>query len=177
MARWRRPYRARDRLIAQAFAVVASVLWLGTVLYYTVVRPATSAWWLPPLAIGSLIAAIVIQLRVNAQGVAVGEPGIRVRTAWRTRIVPWSDVRQVLVVDDPRYRNRALVIDTHGGERIPTPIFRDADRPFRSGGPLGYVGLFGSDLDALAQTLNETAREHNKGHDRPPTLMSGGTPS
>ena len=144
--------------------MVASVLWLGTILYYAVVRPPASAWWWPPLAIGAMITAIAIQFRVNAQGVAVGEPGIRVRTTWRTRVVPWSDVRQALVVEDPRYRNRGLVIETHGGERIRTPIYRSDLRPFRSTGPRGHVALFGSDLDALAQALDAMAREH---HSRP----------
>jgi Protein of unknown function (DUF2581). len=138
------------------------VLLVWTVLLYVVVWPATSAWWWPPLATGIAAVAIALQFRANAQGVTVGEPGIRVRTPWRTRVVPWSDVRQVLVVDDPRYRNRALVIDTYGGERIRTPIFRADRRPFRSTGPHGHVGLSGSDLDALARTLTGMAHDRNR---------------
>jgi hypothetical protein len=168
--------------------VAAAALLIWTVILNVVVRPVTSAPWLPPLALGLAIAAIAVQFRANAQGVAVSEPGIRVRSTWRTRVVPWSDVRQVLVVDDPRYRNRNLVIEAHGRERIRTPIYRSDLRPFRSTGPLGHVALSGRDLDALAQALDEMARSRGEGSagvraapgsgpSQGASVASGGTPS
>jgi Bacterial PH domain len=147
-------------MLRHAFSTVVALV-VGWGLATTLVAQSASlgrfASWFPGVAMSLYVVAVLLQFRTNMAGIAVGEPGVRIRTAWRTRIVPWPSIQRALVVEDPRYRNWMVVIDTHDGERIRTPIVRDGHRPLRSLGPAGHVTLYLSELKELARTLDAMA--------------------
>lgn len=174
MHQWTRPYGQRFRASQLIYAVFFSVAW-WSVLLCSVLYPFTSAGSAADnsrLPVGFaivLVIGILFQLsvwRIRAIGLDVGEPGVRVRWFFHSLVIRWVDVHRVLIVDDPQYRGRAIVIIDRYGTRIPTPVWR---REWlrrhlwlgRSAPPT--IGRIDADeLEALPQTLEAMTAERKR---------------
>jgi hypothetical protein len=106
------------------------------------------------LAFGTLWQTLL--WRTALIGLYVGEPGIRLRTLFRARTIPWQDVHRVRVVEDFRYDNRVLVIVAHDGTHVQTPVWQSVR--WQSRGPASKVTLPAAELGALAAYLDATVR-------------------
>jgi hypothetical protein len=160
MARWTQPYqrgaRAAGLVVAALSSMVALVVVCATYLVPGMAPTERGANWaavLVPIAFFTLWVAMA--WRIALVGVSVGDRGIRVRSVLRTQVIEWTDVHRVVAVDDPTFRNRAVVVVTRDGTRLPI-LWRHvfSFRPTRPAqavsAPGAVVEQLAADLDAMA---------------------------
>ncbi len=161
MARWTQPYgrgsRVAGLVVATFMSLVALVVVCATFLVPGITpaeRGVTKAAVLVPIAIYSLWLAVL--WRTVLVGVSVGDQGIRVRSLVRTQVIEWADVHRVLAVDDPQFRNRAVVVVTRDGTRLPI-LWRLVYVSFRQTRPAMAVSAPGRVVEELASYLDAMA--------------------
>jgi hypothetical protein len=90
------------RTLAYARAGLLSIALLSP-LVYVAYRTAGEASLVRILPLAVFVAVLqVLVWRHPLVGLEVGDRGIRLRTMWSRRLVPWEEVQRALVVEDPR---------------------------------------------------------------------------
>jgi Bacterial PH domain len=125
MTRWHRPHGVTDDMVYSVIAMSVFVL-VGFL-----------AWWsngglgdgLAPLAGYGVVVTFVVlyHWRWNRVGVFVGDEGIRVRSVWRTRTLPWNAVARIetgpiVTRLGSRPPGEAVWIRLHEGEPVQTRV-------------------------------------------------------
>jgi hypothetical protein len=143
-SRWRQPYRSEaDETARQVIGVGLALAGLfpvcGTAV--TTARPG------PTLAALAFVAVWETMLwRAFPVGLYVSESGVKVRTVWRSRVLPWSAVTRVRAGPATGSAASAVWISTTTGPDVETPIWRRGPRVWRR----NRVWL---DPDAFAQLI------------------------
>jgi len=167
-------------------ACCTSVLgFIGLVAVLTMPALSVRGWMVVVICIIVGVAIVVMQWRQAMAGFAISDGGVRVRTVFVTRVLPWSEISDFVAEeadpgplewlgrmsfwkwDDPGVLG--MFIELHNGELIGTPI-RLGPRPVmgnpRFGGPPGGQDEFlqvpqgQALLTALRQRLADQGPQH-----------------
>jgi len=112
--RWPQQYRSESTVTAWVFTVGGLIA-----LVARTIRATPSLEWLAFFALW-----MTSLWRIALVGLYVGDDGVKVRTIWWSRVVPWSAVAQVWAGPATGHDATAVWISTTTGADVETPIWR-----------------------------------------------------
>lgn len=145
--RWRHAYRLESPATGFAMAI-AGLIVLGVSALRTRAAPTLET-------LGFFVLWETLLLRTLLVGLYIGDTGVKVRTMWRSRMVPWPRVARAWAGPATGYDATAIWISVTTGADVETPIWR------RSHG-VGHTTRVSLDDDAFASLLadlNARARD------------------